>query len=88
MLRELEQDLATNITHGSVKQYCRYLRGKKDRLSASYKLLYDNFVKVEDNQNKSVKGLFEKYVIFEIVQYIDHRLYIQRKEEKYIHLRI
>ena len=26
---ELEQDLATNITHGSVKQYCRYLRGKR-----------------------------------------------------------
>ncbi|HHK5530376.1 TPA: hypothetical protein ACQUHF_004370 [Bacillus paranthracis] len=57
---KLEQDLATNITHSNVKQYCRYLRRKKDRLSASYKMLYDNFVKVEDNQNKSVKGLFEK----------------------------
>ncbi|MDZ4567226.1 hypothetical protein [Bacillus cereus] len=56
---ELEQDLATSITHGNIKFYCHELRKRKDKLTVPYKLLYNNFVKA-DNRDKSVAGLFEK----------------------------
>lgn len=56
-----EQDLSTTITHYKIKNYCKKLREEENNFYFKYvQILFDNFVRINDNSEKSISGLFEK----------------------------
>ena len=58
--KEVEQDISTFITHYNIKQYCENCRLNNNKQSLEYRILYENFIKVDYNPYNSIAGLYEK----------------------------
>lgn len=57
--RDLEQDLATQISHGDIKKYCRRLR-KRQKRTLFTDVLFASFVDNSGHMEQCIPGLFEK----------------------------
>lgn len=63
--KEAEQDWATAISHGKIKKFCKYIRGKKNRNTfrkdAPYLIpLYKFFIDSDGSETACIPGLYEK----------------------------